>query len=224
MGEPFCSGRLSVAGRLVLGVLCISQGPADALDQLSGEMIAGQVVGGDALVEHHSGVEPVRRFGGDEDTGHGVSFLALMDGRWLAALVLKRDLVGCGPWLAWLRAGIAGALDTGRKSNPAAPTAGPTARLYSFTMTAGKDRGFGVLLDIDGVLYVGDEPIEGAHRALSELRELSADLRLLTNTTSRSRRTVREHLLGTGFDVSLEEVLTPRRWPSATAASAGTGR
>ena len=76
-------------------------------------------------------------------------------------------------------------------------------------MTTGKDAPFGVLLDIDGVLYVGDEPIEGAHQALSQLRELSGGLRLMTNTTSRSRRAVREHLLGMGFDVSLEEVLTP---------------
>jgi HAD superfamily hydrolase (TIGR01458 family) len=76
-------------------------------------------------------------------------------------------------------------------------------------MTAGKRVPFGVLLDIDGVLYIGDEPIEGAHQALSELRELSAGVRLLTNTTSRSRRAVREHLLAMGFDVSLDEVLTP---------------
>jgi len=67
----------------------------------------------------------------------------------------------------------------------------------------------GVLLDIDGVLYVGDEPIAGAHGALRELRHLSGGLRMLTNTTSRSRREVREHLLKLGFDVSLEEVLTP---------------
>jgi len=76
-------------------------------------------------------------------------------------------------------------------------------------MTAPKIGPFGVLLDIDGVLYVGDQPIEGAHRALSELRELSAGVRLMTNTTSRSRRAVREHLLAMEFDVSLEEVLTP---------------
>lgn len=76
-------------------------------------------------------------------------------------------------------------------------------------MTAPKNGPFGVLLDIDGVLYVGDEPIEGAHQAFSELQELSAGVRLITNTTSRSRRAVREHLLGMGFDVSLEEVLTP---------------
>ncbi|MCW3068112.1 MAG: HAD-superfamily subfamily hydrolase [Solirubrobacterales bacterium] len=68
---------------------------------------------------------------------------------------------------------------------------------------------FGVLLDIDGVLYVGDEPIKGAHEAFSELRELSAGVRLVTNTTSRSRRDVFEHLATLGFDVTLDEVLTP---------------
>jgi HAD superfamily hydrolase (TIGR01458 family) len=68
---------------------------------------------------------------------------------------------------------------------------------------------FGILLDIDGVLYVGDEPIEGAHEALKELRELGAGLRLVTNTTSRSRRQVCEHLGELGFEVAPEEVLTP---------------
>jgi phospholysine phosphohistidine inorganic pyrophosphate phosphatase len=67
----------------------------------------------------------------------------------------------------------------------------------------------GVLLDIDGVLYVGDEPIEGAREALAELRRLSAGVRLLTNTTSRSRADVVEHLRELDFDVALEEVLTP---------------
>jgi HAD superfamily hydrolase (TIGR01458 family) len=76
-------------------------------------------------------------------------------------------------------------------------------------MSAWKGVRYGVLLDIDGVLFVGDDPIEGSHRAFAELRELSAGVRLMTNTTSRSRRAVREHLLGLGFDVSLEEVLTP---------------
>jgi HAD superfamily hydrolase (TIGR01458 family) len=76
-------------------------------------------------------------------------------------------------------------------------------------MTARKDGPFGVLLDIDGVLYVGDEPIAGAPEAFLELRELSAGVRLMTNTTSRSRRAVREHLLGMGFDVCVDEVLTP---------------
>ena len=76
-------------------------------------------------------------------------------------------------------------------------------------MSAQKERQLGVLLDIDGVLYVGDQPIAGAHRALQELRELSGGVRASTNTTSRSRRAVYEHLLELRFDVSLQEVLTP---------------
>lgn len=67
----------------------------------------------------------------------------------------------------------------------------------------------GILLDIDGVLYVGDTPVPGAAQALAELRELGVGVRLMTNTTSRSRRDVLEHLLALGFDVAAEEVLTP---------------
>lgn len=67
----------------------------------------------------------------------------------------------------------------------------------------------GVLLDIDGVLYVGDQPIDGAHQALVELRALSAGVRLVTNTTSRSRRAIYEHLRRLDFEVTLDEVLTP---------------
>ncbi len=76
-------------------------------------------------------------------------------------------------------------------------------------MTAASGDRFGVLLDIDGVLYVGDEPIAGAHEALSALREQSAGVRLVTNTTSRSRHDVVEHLRELGFEVAHEEVLTP---------------
>jgi phospholysine phosphohistidine inorganic pyrophosphate phosphatase len=68
---------------------------------------------------------------------------------------------------------------------------------------------FGVLLDIDGVLYVGDEAIEGAIDALLELRRLSAGVRLMTNTTSRPHREVLQQLLDLGFDVAPGEILTP---------------
>jgi phospholysine phosphohistidine inorganic pyrophosphate phosphatase len=76
-------------------------------------------------------------------------------------------------------------------------------------MSAARADRFGILLDIDGVLYVGDEPIAGAHEALGELRELGAGMRLVTNTTSRSRRQVCEHLGELGFQIAAEEVLTP---------------
>jgi HAD superfamily hydrolase (TIGR01458 family) len=69
--------------------------------------------------------------------------------------------------------------------------------------------GFGVLLDIDGVLHVGDEPIDGAHEAVDQLRELAAGVRFVTNTTSRSRRAVVEQLRRLGFAVDEAEVLTP---------------
>ena len=42
-------------------------------------------------------------------------------------------------------------------------------------MNAASEGPFGILLDIDGVLYVGDEPIAGAHEALSQLRGQSAE-------------------------------------------------
>jgi phospholysine phosphohistidine inorganic pyrophosphate phosphatase len=66
-----------------------------------------------------------------------------------------------------------------------------------------------VLLDIDGVLHVGDEPIAGAVEALAQLRELSTGVRLVTNTTSKSRREIVEQLRRLGFEVSEHEVLTP---------------
>jgi HAD superfamily hydrolase (TIGR01458 family) len=68
-----------------------------------------------------------------------------------------------------------------------------------------------VLLDIDGVLHVGDEPIAGAIEALSEIRRLSAGVRLVTNTTSKSRGQIVEQLRSLGFEVSEDEVLTPAK-------------
>jgi HAD superfamily hydrolase (TIGR01458 family) len=66
-----------------------------------------------------------------------------------------------------------------------------------------------VLLDIDGVLHVGEQPIDGAIQALAELKRVSAGVRLVTNTTSKSSRQIVEQLLRLGFDVTRDEVLTP---------------
>ncbi|GAC1526910.1 MAG: TIGR01458 family HAD-type hydrolase [Thermoleophilaceae bacterium] len=66
-----------------------------------------------------------------------------------------------------------------------------------------------LLLDIDGVLYVGDEPLPGAVAALERLRQLDCGLRLVTNTTSKSRREIVAHLNELGFQVEAHEVLTP---------------
>ena len=67
----------------------------------------------------------------------------------------------------------------------------------------------GLLLDIDGVLFVGGEAIPGAVETLVQLRQASAGVRLLTNTTSRPRRELFDQLIALGFDVAIEEILTP---------------
>ena len=66
-----------------------------------------------------------------------------------------------------------------------------------------------LLLDIDGVLYVGDEPIPGAVEAVAELRGMVDDIRLVTNTTSMPRANILGKLNGMGFGISEDELLTP---------------
>lgn len=66
-----------------------------------------------------------------------------------------------------------------------------------------------LLIDIDGVLHVGDDPVEGAGEALELLRRRGIPFRLVTNTTSRSRRLVVERLHRIGFAIDQGDVLTP---------------
>jgi HAD superfamily hydrolase (TIGR01458 family) len=66
-----------------------------------------------------------------------------------------------------------------------------------------------VLLDIDGVLYVEDQPIAGAIRAVDRLRELGLTLRFVTNTTSRSRAATLSKLRNLGFEIGGPELITP---------------
>lgn len=67
----------------------------------------------------------------------------------------------------------------------------------------------GLLLDIDGVLHVGDEPVPGALEALERLRAEATGLRLVTNTTSKSREAIVARLREMGFKVEREDVVTP---------------
>jgi HAD superfamily hydrolase (TIGR01458 family) len=66
----------------------------------------------------------------------------------------------------------------------------------------------GVLLDIDGVLVVSWEPLEGAGDAIASLRARGVPFRLVTNTTSRSRRQIAEALSDLGIRVAAHEVMT----------------
>jgi HAD superfamily hydrolase (TIGR01458 family) len=66
-----------------------------------------------------------------------------------------------------------------------------------------------LLIDLDGVLYVEDEPIEGASEAVEAFRSKGLGLRFVTNTTARSRRQTLERLERLGFGVEEEELVTP---------------
>jgi HAD superfamily hydrolase (TIGR01458 family) len=66
-----------------------------------------------------------------------------------------------------------------------------------------------VLLDLDGVLYVEDDPVPGAREAVAELRERGLALRFVTNTTARPRRRILERLERLGFELEQSELSTP---------------
>ena len=66
----------------------------------------------------------------------------------------------------------------------------------------------GLLLDVDGVLVVSWQPVPGAVRAFDALRAVGVPMRLLTNTTSRSRADMARALRRAGFEVADEEIVT----------------
>jgi HAD superfamily hydrolase (TIGR01458 family) len=66
-----------------------------------------------------------------------------------------------------------------------------------------------LLLDLDGVLYVEDEPIAGAREAVERLRNRGLALRFVTNTTAHSRARTLDKLTRLGFEVDGHELVTP---------------
>lgn len=73
----------------------------------------------------------------------------------------------------------------------------------------------GLLIDIDGVLVLSWDPIEGAPAALDALRRSGVPLRFATNTTTRTRADVASRLSEVGMPAEPTEILTA---PAATAA------
>ena len=67
----------------------------------------------------------------------------------------------------------------------------------------------GVLLDLDGVLYVEDELVPGAREAVRRLRAGGLAIRFVTNTTSRSRPATLRKLRRLGFELEEPELVTP---------------
>jgi HAD superfamily hydrolase (TIGR01458 family) len=81
-----------------------------------------------------------------------------------------------------------------------------------------------LLVDLDGVLYVEERPIEGAPEAVGKLREAGLGLRFVTNTTARSRRQTLDRLDRVGLGVSEEELVTPAALARRHCADAGHER
>jgi HAD superfamily hydrolase (TIGR01458 family) len=66
-----------------------------------------------------------------------------------------------------------------------------------------------LLIDLDGVLYVEDEPIADAAEAVERLRGAGLRLRFVTNTTAHSRDRTLHKLERLGFGVESPELVTP---------------
>jgi len=67
----------------------------------------------------------------------------------------------------------------------------------------------GLLIDLDGVLYVEEDPIPGAVQALERLRGSALALRFVTNTTAHSRERTLGRLARLGLPVAANELITP---------------
>jgi HAD superfamily hydrolase (TIGR01458 family) len=67
----------------------------------------------------------------------------------------------------------------------------------------------GLMLDLDGTLYVGEEPVAGAREAVGVLEASGLALRYVTNTTRMPRRAVVERMRTLGLPVEEDKVFTP---------------
>src|ERR671916_3536278 len=67
----------------------------------------------------------------------------------------------------------------------------------------------GLILDLDGTLYVGEEPVAGAREAVGALAASGLALRYVTNTTRMPRRAVVERMRTLGLPVEEDKVFTP---------------
>lgn len=65
-----------------------------------------------------------------------------------------------------------------------------------------------VILDLDGVVYIGPAAVPGAAQALRDARELGVGVCFVTNNASRPAKAVAHHLTSLGIAATTEDVLT----------------
>jgi HAD superfamily hydrolase (TIGR01458 family) len=66
----------------------------------------------------------------------------------------------------------------------------------------------GLLIDLDGVLFVDDTPIDGAIEAIDWLKLRGYRCRFLTNTSTLSRAALANKINRLGFDIQVEEIFS----------------
>ena len=64
------------------------------------------------------------------------------------------------------------------------------------------------LFDLDGVIYLGPEPVPGAAQGVAGLRELGTKIGFVTNNAARTPASVAEHLRDLGIDAETSDVVT----------------
>ena len=67
----------------------------------------------------------------------------------------------------------------------------------------------GLLLDLNGVFYEDDRLLPGAVETLQALRLRGIPCRFTTNTTTKTRRALADHLYGLGLAIGEQEILSP---------------
>jgi HAD superfamily hydrolase (TIGR01458 family) len=66
----------------------------------------------------------------------------------------------------------------------------------------------GILFDLDGVLYVGDQVIDGAVDTILYVKEQQITHRFVTNTTTQSRKALSQKLHALGFPIEPHDILS----------------
>jgi len=69
----------------------------------------------------------------------------------------------------------------------------------------------GYLIDLDGVLYIGDEPIDGAIETIDFLKSHNIPCRFVTNTTTKSLDTLHGKIRDMGLPIDKGEIVSAPR-------------
>lgn len=81
----------------------------------------------------------------------------------------------------------------------------------------------GLLIDLDGVVWIGSEPVPGAAEALRALQGMGKELAFVTNNPGRHPAAYAERLGELGVEVGAERVITAGTVTARLAAAAANG-